>query len=47
MMAQTFRDHQLKNVFFMERIDDQIDEIYELRQHIEYIKKDVLNTKER
>jgi hypothetical protein len=31
----------------MEKIDDQIDDIYELRQHIDFIKKDLLNNKER
>lgn len=47
LLGQMFRDYQLKNAYLMEHIDDQIDKIYETKQHIEYLKKDVLNSRKR
>jgi hypothetical protein len=31
----------------MENIDDQVDKIFEIKQHIEYLKKDLINTRKR
>jgi len=31
----------------MENLDEQIDNIFELKQHIEYIKKDLIHTRKR
>lgn len=46
-MAQELRDQQLGNVYMMEDIDEQVDKIVELKQHIEYIRKDIINTRKR
>jgi hypothetical protein len=47
ILGNMFRDYQLKNNYLMEHIDDQIDKIYETKQHIEYLKKDILNSRKR
>lgn len=47
VMAQMFRDSQLENVCLMEKADDLIDRIFETKQHIEYLRKDILNTTKR
>lgn len=46
-MGDEYRTHQIKNVYFMETIDDQVDRILELRLFLDYIKKDILNTRAR
>jgi GTP cyclohydrolase II len=47
VLAQMFRDQQLKNMYLMENIDEQVDKIFEIRNHIEYLKKDIINTRKR
>ncbi|CDW82569.1 UNKNOWN [Stylonychia lemnae] len=44
---QNLRDQELINMRTMENIDEQIDRIFELKQHIEYIKKDLISTRKR
>ncbi len=34
-------------MYLMENIDDQVDKIFEIKQHIEYLKKDLINTRKR
>lgn len=31
----------------MEHIDEQVDKIFDVKQHIEYLKKDIINTRKR
>lgn len=38
---------QLHNVYLMEHSDEQVDNIFEMKYHIEYLKKDILSTKKR
>jgi hypothetical protein len=45
--AQMLRDSQLTNIRMMEEIDEQVDTIFELKQHIEYLKKDLVSTRKR
>ena len=41
------RDQQLGNIRMMETIDEQVDQIFETKQHIEYLRKDLVNTRKR
>lgn len=45
--AQALRDQQLTNMRMMEAIDNQVDKSFELRQHIEFIRKDLLDQRRR
>ncbi len=47
IIQQQFRDMQLRNVYLLEHSDDQVDSIFEMKIHIEFLKKDILSTKRR
>eukprot|EP00347_Sterkiella_histriomuscorum_P007897 403347143 len=46
-LSQMLRDTQLTNIRMMENIDEQVDNIFEMRQHIEYLRKDLVSTRKR
>lgn len=46
-MAQLVREVQLNNVFTLEHIDEQIDQIFELKNSIEYLKREILTVRKR
>ena len=46
-LAQMLRDQQLGNVYMMEDIDEQVDTMVEMKQHIEYLRKDIISTRKR
>jgi hypothetical protein len=46
-LAQLYRDLQLKNVYLLEDIDEQTDQILELKHSIEFLKKEILTVRKR
>ena len=47
VLAQEFRDQQLKNSYLLENVDELLDKILEKRQHIEYVRKDIVVQRKR
>lgn len=46
-LAQLYRDLQLKNTLLMENVDEQLDKIMSIKEHIEFLKKELLTTRKR
>lgn len=46
-LAQLYRDLQLKNTLLMENVDEQLDKIMSVKEHIEFLKKELLAVRKR
>jgi hypothetical protein len=46
-LAQLYRDLQLKNTLLMENVDEQLDKILSIKEHIEFLKKELLTVRKR
>ena len=46
-LAQLYRDLQLKNTLVMENVDEQLDKILSIKEHIEFLKKELLTVRKR
>ena len=44
-LAQLYRDLQLKNTLLMENVDEQLDKILSIKEHIEFLKKELLTVR--
>lgn len=46
-LSQLYRELQLKNLYLLENVDEQVDQILDLKQHIDYLKRNLLTTRKR
>lgn len=46
-LSQLYRELQLKNLYLLENVDEQVDQILDLKQHIDYLKSNLLTTRKR